>query len=109
MKSLAAVRSNRIVVAPSSRMVEAIGMAIKALEAIESDDTMAVPQDSITPTREVLNELLQCSRDEQYDLAVAGVQKLAQSCTGRHSTALYSALRSLRTARSGPLSARIES
>lgn len=109
MKSLAAVRSNRIVVAPSSRMVEAIGMATKALEAIESDDTVTVSQDLIAPTRNVLSELLQCSLEEQYDQAIAGVQRLAQSCAGGHSTALYSALRLLRTARSGPLSARLES
>jgi hypothetical protein len=90
-------------------MAEAICRANEALEAIESDDTAGVPQDSIASTRKILDELLQSSVDEQYNQAITHVQGLAQKCAGKHSAALYTALRLLRTARSGPLSARIES
>lgn len=106
MKSLEKVRSSRALVEPSHWLEKAIDEADDALKAIESGDAQA-PHDLITLARTELNHLYADVSDEQVSNAASALESLAKAISGGYTMRVSGAARSLRTARRGPLPARM--
>ena len=108
MKSLELVRSSRALVEPSHWLEAAISRADATLKAVESGGT-AAPQDLVTLARSELDTLRVILSDEHVNRAADALERLANGYSGGSAIPLGNAARSLRTARSGPLSARLSS
>lgn len=108
MKSLEKVRSSRALVEPSHWLEGAINEADTTLQAVESGGAQA-PQDLITLARSELDNLHVSVSDEQVNRAADALERLAVAFSDGYTIPLGKAARSLRTARLGPLPARMSS